>query len=61
MWSSPSPPPSQSTARPLVPASSTTATTLYFTTPEPTAVLTEGYYTTLPNVAYQVQVYSFSS
>jgi len=35
------------------------ATTLYFTTPEPTAVLTEGYYINLPSISYQQQTYSF--
>ena len=36
------------------------ATTLYFTTPEPTAVLTEGYYTNLPVVSFQRQLYSLT-
>ena len=35
------------------------ATTLYFSTPEPTAVLTEGYYVNLPVAQYQQQLYSF--
>ena len=35
------------------------ATSVYFTTPSATAVLTEGYYVTLPNVAYQTQSYTF--
>ena len=33
------------------------ATSLYFTTPEPTAVLTEGYYVNLPLVQFQQQSY----
>ena len=35
------------------------ATELYFTTPEPTAVLTEGYYATMPLTTLQQQYYSF--
>ena len=37
------------------------ATSLYFTTSEATAVLTEGYYLSLPVVTYQQQSYSFSA
>ena len=37
------------------------ATNLFFSTPEPTAVLTEGRYTSLPIVAYQMQSYSIIS
>ena len=36
------------------------ATSVYFTTPVTTAVLTEGYYTALPVVTYQTQSYSFA-
>ena len=36
------------------------ATTLFFTTPEPIAVLTEGFFTALPDVKLQQQVYSLN-
>jgi len=35
-----------------------TATSLYFSTPEATAVLTDGYYTNLPVVNLQQQTYT---
>jgi hypothetical protein len=37
------------------------ATSLYFTAPEPQAVLTEGFYTNLPLIQYQQQFYTLLS